>query len=289
MTALLAVRAALLIVALLAARRARGPRGTALAGLAGAAAAFGPGPAAVPAPQVFAASLLAAALAVALLRADVHPPLAGEALREAAGLAAGAAVSAAVAFRGAGLPAALLYVSALVGALSLLGAEGSRANAEAGWRRGAGWAGAVVLPAIVGGGLAAAGPALPARYGAAAPVAGLLVALLAWAAPLLLERRRVQRELAEEAGLGILPVEDLAVLASPWRRTREARFGRADERREYVRSALLLAVARHQQRRRAGEAIRLRQLEVLAFRTRVRRAVEARAARFAPVPDELAV
>lgn len=289
MTVLLAVRAALLVVAIVALRRARGPRGTALAGLAGAAAAFGPGPAAVPAPQVFAASLLAAALAVALLRADVHPPLAGEALREAAGLAAGAAVSAAVAFRGAGLPAALLAVGALVATLSLLGAEGSRANAEAGWRRGAGWAGAVVLPAVVGGGLAAAGSVLPARYGAAGPAAGLLVALLAWAAPFLLERRRVQRELAEEAGLGILPAEDLAVLASPWRRAREARFGRADERREYVRSALLLAVARHQQRRRAGEAIRLRQLEVLAFRTRVRRAVDARAARIAPVPDELAV
>lgn len=289
MSALIAARAALLVVALLALRRARGPRGTALAGLAGAAAALGPGPVPVPGPALLGAGLLAAALAFALLRADVHPPLAGEALRETAGLAAGAAAAAGVAFRGAGPAATLLAVAALVAGLSLLGAEGSRANAEAGWRRGAAWAGAVVLPALAGSGLAAAASGLPARYVAAGPAAGLLVALLAWAAPFLLERRRVQRELSEEAGLGILPVEDLAVLGSPWRRAREARFGRADERREYVRSALLLAVARQQQRRRSGEAIRLRQLEVLAFRTRVRRAVEGRAARYAPIPDELAV
>ena len=59
----------------------------------------------------------------------------------------------------------------------------------------------------------------------------------------------------------------------------DPRFGRADERREYVRAALLLAVARQQQRRRSGEAIRLRQLEVLSFRTRLRRALEVRAER----------
>jgi hypothetical protein len=117
----------------------------------------------------------------------------------------------------------------------------------------------------------------------------LLVALVAWLPPFLLERRRVLRELSEEASLGILPVEDLAILGNPWRRSREARFGRADERDQYVRNALLLAVARQQQRRRSGEAIRLRQLEVLAFRTRVRRAVEGRSARFDSATDELAV
>ncbi len=66
----------------------------------------------------------------------------------------------------------------------------------------------------------------------------------------------------------------------PWTRGFEKRFGRTDERREYVRSALLLAAARHQQRRRTGEAVRLRQLEVLTFRTRLRRTQDARAARF---------
>jgi len=46
-----------------------------------------------------------------------------------------------------------------------------------------------------------------------------------------------------------------------------------------VRAALRLAVARNQQRRRSGEAIRLRQLEVLSFRTRMRRSLEVRAER----------
>ena len=289
MTGVLAARVALLVVGLVALRRARGAGGTFLAGLAGAAAALGPGPVPVPEPAFLGAGLLASALAVALLRADVHPPLAGEALSETAGLAAGAALSSGVAFRAEGPEPALLGVAALVAALSLLGAEGSRANAEAGWRRGLGWAGAVLLAPLAGAGLLAAAASLLPRHRAAGPAAGFAVALLAWLAPHLVERRRVLRELSEEAGLGIVPVEDLAVLGSPWRRAREERFGRADERREYVRSALLLAVALQQQRRRSGEAIRLRQLEVLAFRTRVRRAVEARAARYAPIPDELAV
>ena len=261
MSGILAARALLLLAALVALRRARSPRGTAFAGLAGAAALLGPGPEAVPQPSI---------LGVALL-------------------AAGAGVAAGVALRGAGLEPALLVASALVAGLSLLGAEGSRANAEAGWRRGLAWAAAVAVPPLAGGGLLVAGASLSPVYRLLGPAGGLLVALAAWIAPFLLERRRVFRELSEEAGLGILPAEDLLVLGSPWRRAREPRLGRADERREYVRSALLLAVARQQQRRRTGEAIRLRQLEVLAFRTRVRRAVEARAARYAPVPDELAV
>ena len=289
MSGILAARALLLLAALVALRRARSPRGTAFAGLAGAAGLLGPGPEAVPQPSILGVALLAAGLLFALLRADVHPPLAGEALRETVGLAAGAGVAAGVALRGAGLEPALLVASALVAGLSLLGAEGSRANAEAGWRRGLAWAAAVAVPPLAGGGLLVAGASLSPVYRLLGPAGGLLVALAAWIAPFLLERRRVFRELSEEAGLGILPAEDLLVLGSPWRRAREPRLGRADERREYVRSALLLAVARQQQRRRTGEAIRLRQLEVLAFRTRVRRAVEARAARYAPVPDELAV
>ena len=103
---------------------------------------------------------------------------------------------------------------------------------------------------------------------------------------MVVEWRRTARELAEEVALGLLPAEDAAVLAVPWKRAREARFGRADERREYVRSALLLAVVRRQQRRRTGEASRLRQLELLAFRTRVRRTLDARASRYSSASSD---
>lgn len=289
MRALLAGRAALLVLALVAAHRSRRARGAALAGLAGAAAAFGPGPVPLPAPSALGAGLFAAALVLAFLRADLHSPLSSEAAAWTSALAAGAALPAAFALRAGGIGDALLGASAVAAGLSLFGAAGCLANAEAGWRRGLGWAGAALFPGPVAGGLLALGGALPAERQFLAPAAGLLLALLAWVAPVLLERRRVLRELPEEARLGILPDEDLAVLGNPWRRRREARFGRADERREYVRSALLLAVARQQQRRRTGEAIRLRQLEVLAFRTRVRRAVEGRLARFAGASDEPAL
>jgi hypothetical protein len=105
---------------------------------------------------------------------------------------------------------------------------------------------------------------------------------------LLAERYRLGRILPEEIALGILPLEDLAVLRSPWRRVRERRLGRSDERREYVRSALLLTVARQQQLRRSGEASRLRHLEVLSFRTRLRRTLEARGLRARAIsPDDL--
>ena len=289
MSALLAGRAALLVLALVAAHRARRARGAALAGLAGAAAALGPGPVSLPAPSVLGAGVFAAALLLAFLRADLQSPLASEAAASTAALAAGAALASAFAIRAGGIVDASLGASAVAAGLSLFGAAGCLANAEAGWRRGLGWAGAALLPGPVAGGLVALAGALPAERRFLAPVPGLLVALLAWVAPVLLERRRVLRQLPEEARLGILPGEDLAVLGNPWRRRREARFGRADERREYVRSALLLAVARQQQRRRSGEAIRLRQLEVLAFRTRVRRAVEGRLARFAGASDEPAL
>lgn len=289
MSALLAGRAALLVLSLLAAHRARRARGSALAGLAGAAAALGPGPVPLPAPSVLGAGVLAAALVLAFLRADLQSPLSSEAAASTAALAAGAALASAFALRAGGIGDAFLGASAVAAGLSVFGAVGCLANAEAGWRRGLGWAGAALLPGPVAGGLTALGGALPAERRFLASAAGLLVVLLAWVAPVLLERRRVLRELPEEARLGILPDEDLAVLGNPWRRRREARFGRADERREYVRSALLLAVARQQQRRRSGEASRLRQLEVLAFRTRVRRAVEGRLARFAGASDEPAL
>ncbi len=287
MIPVLAARVVLLLLALGAARRARGPKGAAVAGLAGAAAAFGPWSHPLPQPVVLGTGLFVAALLLALLGANRHSPLTAEAATSSAALSAGAGVVAGLAFRGAGLDGALLGGAAVAAALSTYGAEGCRANTEAGWRRGLAWASAVTLPGLVSGGLVAMGEALPVRFRHAGPALGLLVSILVWAGPVLLERRRVGRELSEEARLGILPDEDLAVLVNPWRRWREPRFGRADERREYVRSALLLAVARQQQRRRSGEAIRLRQLEVLAFRTRVRRVVEGRAARFAALSDEL--
>ncbi len=286
MIAPLAGRVALFLLALGAARRARGARGAAVAGLAGAAAAFGAGPHPLPDPVTLGSGLLVAALFLAFLGAPVHSPLTAEAARVTAALVAGAGVVAGLALRGEGLEGALLGASAVAAALSVYGAEGCRANTEAGWRRGVSWASAILLPGLVGGGLLALGGTLPGHLGLVGPAAGALIALLAWAPPILLERRRVLRELSEEVRLGILPGEDLAVLVNPWRRWREPRFGRADERREYVRSALLLAVARQQQRRRTGEANRLRQLEVLAFRTRVRRVVEGRVARTAFASDE---
>jgi hypothetical protein len=104
--------------------------------------------------------------------------------------------------------------------------------------------------------------------------------VLVWLPAVLSERSRVDEELVEEVGIGLIPAEDARALRFPWTRGFEKRFGRPDERREYVRSALLLAVARHQQRRRTGEAERLRQVEVLTFRTRLKRTQDARAARF---------
>ena len=286
MIALLAGRVALLLLALGAARRARGAKGAAVVGLAGAAAAFGAGPHALPEPVTLGAGLLVAALLLAFLGADLHSPLTAVAARTTASLATGAGLVAGLAIRGAGLESALLGASAVAAALLVYGAEGCRANTEAGWRRGVSWASAIVLAGLVGGGLLALGGMLPAHLGLVGPAAGALVGLLAWVPPVLLERQRVRRELSDEVLLGILPDEDLAVLGNPWRRWREERFGRADERREYVRSALLLAVAKQQQRRRTGEANRLRQLEVLAFRTRVRRVVEARVARYSSASDE---
>jgi len=281
-----AARAALALAALVAARRARGPRGAALAGIAGAAAALGPGPVELPSPGLLAAFLAGVALLLGLLRADLHSPIVTEAASFTFSVAAGALGVSLLAFRSSPPAEALAAGGAAAAALSAWGAEGCRANAEAGWRRGVAWGAAVLLPGLVAGGLLGLLDTLPKHLAAIAPSAALLVAVLAWLPALLLERGRVRRELAEEARLGILPEEDVAVLGNPWRRRREGRLGRADERREYVRSALLLAVARQQQRRRSGEAIRLRQLEVLAFRTRVRRAVEGRLARFASVADE---
>lgn len=272
-------RAAAIAVAVAAATRAPRPGALALLGAAGAIAALGVFPGPVPDAVAAGAILALAALAFALVAASVWPPLAGAALAATLPLAAGAAACTAFALRGQPWPVALGASLSVAAALALLGAEGARASAEAGWRRAAGWGAAALLSGGLLGGLLLLPRALPRGRGLAAvqPAAALAAGLLAWLPFLLCERRRILVELREEIALGILPEEDLLVLSSPWRRSREARFGRPDERREYVRSALLLAVARHQQRQRHGEAVRLRQLEILSFRTRLRRLVELRA------------
>ena len=122
--------------------------------------------------------------------------------------------------------------------------------------------------------------------------------MLVWVPEILTERARVSLELADEVAVGLLPEEDVVALRLPWTRGFEKSFGRPDERREYVRSAQPEPPARdcamcqrggrcraalrrrHQQRHRSGEAERLRHLEVMTFRTRLRRTQEARAARF---------
>ena len=274
-------RVALGFAALVLARRARGPRGAALAGAAGAAAAAGATLPSPSSPWVFGGALLVSALVLTALRADLHSPLVTEAAAFTLALAAGASAVSALALAGAGGEGAAVGAGAVYAALAVWGAEGARACAEAGWRRGLAWGSGTVLAGAVAAGLVALAVHLPPRLRLLSAAAAALVSLLAWGPALFLERVRVRRELGEEARLGILPEEDLAVLGSPWKRRREPRLGRADERREYVRCALLLAVARQQQRRRSGEAVRLRQLEVLSFRTRVRRAEEGRMARFA--------
>ncbi len=274
-------RVVLGLAALVVTRRARGPRGAALAGAAGAAAAAGATLPAPSSPWAFGGVLLVAALVLTVLRADLHSPLVSEAAAFTLALAAGASAASALALAGAGGESAGVGAGAVFAALAVWGAEGTRACAEAGWRRGVAWGSGTVLAGAVAAGLVALAIHLPPRLRLLSVAAAVLVSLLAWVPALFLERARVRRELGEEARLGILPEEDLAVLGSPWRRRREPRLGRSDERREYVRCALLLAVARQQQRRRRGEAVRLRQLEVLSFRTRVRRAVEGRMARFA--------
>ncbi|MGA7992232.1 MAG: hypothetical protein WCC53_12405, partial [Thermoanaerobaculia bacterium] len=139
----------------------------------------------------------------------------------------------------------------------------------------------VALPALLGAAVGALAGAAGRAHASWWVVAGGLAALvLVWVPAILAESARVRIELTEEVEIGLLSAEDASALRLPWTRRFEKDFGRTDERREYVRSALLLAAARHQQRRRKGEAERLRQLEVMTFRTRLRRTQEARAARF---------
>ncbi|HKC25482.1 MAG TPA: hypothetical protein VKF32_12105 [Thermoanaerobaculia bacterium] len=237
---------------------------------------FGLTPRPVPGPPESALVAFVLASLLAVLYERIWPPIVSEAALASAWVGVPAALAGTLALRREPPGIVFLGAASVLAGVFLWGAHASLGNAEAGWRRAAHWASSLALPAALG---AIVGRfAGEARPGALAGGA-LAVGALAWAAPALLERRRITRELVEEARLGFLPEEEAAILARPWVRRADPRFGRADERREYVRAALLLSVARQQQRRRSGEAIRLRQLEVLSFRTRMRRALEVRAER----------
>jgi hypothetical protein len=259
--------------------RMRWPLALVPAGLLAGFAAFGRGPSDFPDPAgagLAVLAILVLALAVTFVR---WLPITEEGVLSgfAFGLPAGAV--AAVSVRGEGALVAMAAGAGVLAAVSFFSAEMVRAAAESGGRKIALAVWALITPPF----LAAAGSALarPSPRAAAGALLGasLGVSLVAWLPALLLERARIRRELEDEVRLGFLPPDDAAALELPWRRLLEKRFGRPDERREYIRSALLLAVARAQQRRRSGEAERMRQLEVLTFRTRIRRMLEARALR----------
>ena len=251
-------------------------RALSAAGLLAAFAAFGWGPSAVPGPagaSLAVAALVTLGLVVLLPRCL---PITDDGVLAAASFGLPAAAMAAVATRGNGPAVSGAAGAVVLGACSLLSAGTVHGAADSGGRRRAHLVGAAVAATLFAAAAAAAAAPAPGRAAPLLVAVGLCTALLAWVPAVLVERRRVRRELEEEVRLGFLPAEDAAALELPWRRWSEIRFGRPDERREYVRSALLLAVARSQQRRRSGEAERLRQLEVLTFRTRLRRTLEAR-------------
>ena len=255
----------------------RGGRALPAAGALAGFAAFGLSAPPEPAPVAAGGAIL---LLLGLLAASQVSRLSPVTEEAAAGVALfgfPAAAVAAVAMRAAGPWGALAAAASVLASVSLLGAGGALASAEPGARRVACWAGAVVLPAGLAS-LAAAEMGTSGRRGAVL-AASVGLALVVWLPVVVLESRRVSAELAEEVRLGFLPAGDAEALRWPWTRALERRFGRPDERREYVRSALQLAIARDQQRRRSGEPERLRQLEILTFRTRLRRTLEARAAR----------
>ena len=282
MTVEIVLRAAAAALALLLAGRADRRVEAVVLGALAAFATLGPTRTALPDPVEAAAIAGGIALLLALGTQRAFPSVTEEAARTAA-LAAGGAAAVAL-FAGRRLPGAGAIVLAVLAilAVSAAAAECCRAGGEAGWREGLARALGVAMPAVLGAGLASALEAGGRGRAGLALVGGLAAAVLAWAPAILAESARVKAELAEEVRLGLLPPEDAEALRFPWTRRFEKRFGRTDERREYVRSALLLAAARHQQRHRTGEAVRLRQLEVLTFRTRLRRTQDARAARFEP-------
>ncbi|MDL2718249.1 MAG: hypothetical protein PT977_10870 [Acidobacteriota bacterium] len=287
MTTGVALRATAAVLALFLAR-VSGNRAVAFAaGVLAGFAVFGARVLAMP--DAFGAAFLAAGLValVALGAARVWPVITGEGISAGALAAAGTAFAAAVS--GRHLPGwqAPALVAITLAVISAFAAEATRASAEAGWREAVAWTSALLSPIFLAAASAGLFSGVPRRFEPLVVIGMLVATILVWAPAVLAERARVSRELVEEVTLGLLSEEDAVALRLPWTRGFEKRFGRPDERREYVRSALLLAVARHQQRHRTGEAERLRQLEVLTFRTRLRRTQDARLARFQTrVPGE---
>lgn len=274
------VRGVAAVLALVLASRASNRASAFATGVLAGFAVFGARIAVLPAPAW--AALLAACLValVALGAGRTWSPIAGDGLAAGALAAGGAACAAAIAGRHLTGWQAPAFAAIVLTAVSAFSAEATRASAEAGWREGVAWTSASLTPPALAAVFSGLFAGVPRRLEPLVVFAALAAGALVWIPALLAERARVSRELAEEVTMGLLPEEDAVALRLPWTRGFEKRFGRPDERREYVRSALLLAVARHQQRHRSGEAERLRQLEVLTFRTRLRRTQEARAARF---------
>jgi len=125
-------------------------------------------------------------------------------------------------------------------AIFVFGAHASWANSEAGVRRELGWAWAVLsLPSFSE--LGSLSREMP-HNGILVLVLGLLCAA-SWVPLYLLESRRIKKELEGEVALGFLPASDCRYPFCTLRRAREKSYGRKDERREFVRSALLLSVA----------------------------------------------
>ncbi|MBK9063225.1 MAG: hypothetical protein IPL89_08520 [Acidobacteria bacterium] len=282
MTVEIVLRAAAAALALFLAGRAGRRVEAVVFGALAAFAALGPARTAVPDPAEAAAIAGGIALLLALGTKRAFPSVTEEAARTATLAAVGAAAVALISGRRLPAAGAIVLAVLVVLAVSAAAAECCRAGGEAGWREGLARALGVALPAGLAAGFASALEAGGRGRIGWVLAGGLAAAVLAWAPAILAESARVKAELAEEVRLGLLPPEDAEALRFPWTRRFEKRFGRADERREYVKSALLLAAARHQQRHRTGEAVRLRQLEVLTFRTRLRRTQDARAARFEP-------
>lgn len=274
------VRVVAAVFAILLASRSSNRSTAFVTGVLAGFAVFGARVADMPGPAK--AAVLAACLValVALGAARTWSPIAGDGLTAGALAAGGAACAAAVAGRHLTGWQAPALAAIVLAAVSTFSAEATRASAEAGWREGVAWTSAGLAPPMLAAAFSGLFVGVPRRLEPLVVAAALAAGVLVWIPALLAERVRVSRELAEEVTMGLLPEEDAVALRLPWTRGFEKRFGRPDERREYVRSALLLAVARHQQRHRSGEAERLRQLEVLTFRTRLRRTQEARAARF---------
>jgi len=274
------VRAATAVLALVLASRSSSRYAAFPAGVLAGFAVFGTRIAALPGPAM--AALLSACLValIGLGAARTWSPIAGDGLATGALAAGGAACWAAAAGRQLAGWQPFALAAIVLAAVSAFSAEATHASAEAGWRRSAAWTGAALAPPALAAAFTGLFAGVPRRFEPLAVAAAVAAGALAWIPVLFAERARVSRELADEVTRGLLPEEDAVALRLPWTRGFEKRFGRPDERREYVRSALLLAVARHQQRHRSGEAERLRQLEVLTFRTRLRRTQEARAARF---------